>query len=261
MVKAREGIPLDAVVKTALLPLLVAQGGWARWRAGRLPEPPGPRNGVTGTGRGLSLLVVGDSSAAGVGAAHQDQALMGRLVAGLAPDFRLRWRLEARTGDTTACALARLERVAPERFDMALVVLGVNDVTAGLSLARLLARRARLHALLRQKFHAKRIIASGLPPVGSFPALPNPLAWVLGQQVTRFDAALQAQAAHEGVEYIPFDIRFRPELMASDGFHPGPEAYRLWSAMMLRHIRASIGTGAGTSSTPDMPPAGDFAPE
>ncbi|HHH89718.1 MAG TPA: SGNH/GDSL hydrolase family protein [Aliiroseovarius sp.] len=240
-------IPTDAAVKTALLPLLLAQGGWARWRAGRLPEPPGPRNGVSGAGRGLSLLVVGDSSAAGVGAAHQDQALMGRLVAGLAPEYRLRWRLEARTGDTTACALTRLEQVAPERFDMALVVLGVNDITGGLSLTRLLARRARLHALLRRKFRAKRIIASGLPPVGRFPALPNPLRWVLGQQVTRFDAALQAQAAAEGVEYIPFDIPFRPELMASDGFHPGPEAYRLWAGMLMPHIRGKAG--------PARPPA------
>ncbi len=249
-------IPLDAVVKTTLMPVLLAQGGWARWRAGRLPEPPGPRNGVTGKGRGLSLLMVGDSSAAGVGAPHQDQALMGRLVAGLAPNYRLRWRLEAHTGATTACTLDRLECAAPERFDMALVVLGVNDITGGLSLTRLLARRARLHALLREKFRARQIIASGLPPVGNFPLLPHPLRWVLGRQVTRFDAALAAQATAEGVDYMPFDIPFRADLMASDGFHPGPEAYRLWAAMMLRHIRSSIGTSTDTATQKAAPEDG-----
>ncbi len=236
-------IPLDVLAKTLLLPFLLAEGGWARLRAGRLPEPPGPRSGIGGAGPGLpglSLLVVGDSSAAGVGAAHQDQALMGRLVAGLTPHCRLRWRLEARTGATTADSLARLERATPEHFDLALVVLGVNDITRGQRLTLLLERRARLYRLLRRKFRAGRILVAGLPPVGDFPVLPQPLRWVLGRQAARFDATLQRQAGALGVEYLPFDIPFRRDLMASDGFHPGPEAYRLWARTLLE----GIGRGA-----------------
>ncbi len=238
-------IPIDALVKAGLFPFLVAEGAWARWRAGELPEPPGPRNGVSGSGRGLSLLLVGDSSAAGVGAAHQDEALMGQLIRALEGEFRLRWRVEAKSGATTASTLARLQRAAPERFDVVVVALGVNDITRGLSLARLLRRRARLYDLLRERFRARRIIASGLPPVGNFPVLPQPLRWVLGRQTERFDAALETQAREMGVDYVPFTIPYRRELMASDGFHAAPEAYRLWAKMLVPHIR-----GQGTDRAP-----------
>lgn len=237
--------PADAIVKTMLLPFLIAQGGWARWRAGKLPEPPGPRNGVSGTGTGLSLLLVGDSSAAGVGAPSQNKALMGQLVAELQSTFRLRWRVEAKSGATTASTIARLKMATPERFDVVLVALGVNDITGGLSLKRLLHRRAALYVLLRQKFGAGHIIASGLPPVGNFPVLPQPLRWVLGRQSARYDAALQQQAQALGVDYVPFTIPYRPELMAADGFHPAPEAYHLWARMLVRHIKANMSVSGG----------------
>ncbi|HEY0887682.1 MAG TPA: SGNH/GDSL hydrolase family protein, partial [Ramlibacter sp.] len=62
--------------KLALGPVLLRQGRAVRRTALRLPEPPGPRQGVAGEGElRLRLLVVGDSSAAGVGLQHQSQAL------------------------------------------------------------------------------------------------------------------------------------------------------------------------------------------
>ncbi len=230
-------VPIDAVVKTTMFPFLMAEGAWARWRAGKLPEPPGPRNGVTGQGTGLSLMLCGDSSAAGVGAAHQDEALMGQLIGELKNNYRLRWRVEAKSGATTASTLTRLERVAPERFDVVVVALGVNDITGGLSLKRLLRRRARLYRLLETRFRAGRIIASGLPPVGNFPLLPQPLRWTLGRQTERYDAALLEQARELGVDYMPFTIPYRRELMASDGFHAAPEAYHLWARLLAPHVR------------------------
>ncbi|NIP82235.1 MAG: SGNH/GDSL hydrolase family protein, partial [Gemmatimonadetes bacterium] len=59
---------LDILAAPALAPILVAQGLFVRWRTTRLPEPPGDREGVTGAGPPLRLLVAGDSAAAGVGA-------------------------------------------------------------------------------------------------------------------------------------------------------------------------------------------------
>ncbi len=237
-------VPIDALVKTTMFPFLMAEGAWARWRAGKLPEPPGPRNGVTGQGTGLSLMLCGDSSAAGVGAAHQDEALMGQLIAELQNNYRLRWRVEAKSGATTASTLTRLERVAPERFDVVVVALGVNDITGGLSLKRLLRRRARLYRLLETRFRAGRIIASGLPPVGNFPLLPQPLRWTLGRQTERYDAALLEQARELGVDYMPFTIPYRRELMASDGFHAAPEAYHLWARLLAPHVRGDVSVRA-----------------
>ena len=95
-----------AIAKWTLGPVLLAQGRRVRRETPVLPEPAGPREGATGEGAPLRVLVVGDSAGAGVGAASQDEALTGRIVAGLADRFRVEWRLVARTGATTASTLA-----------------------------------------------------------------------------------------------------------------------------------------------------------
>ena len=68
--------------KLLLGPLLLAQARRLRKTALRLPEAAGPRSGVEFpalraalVAEPLRLLVVGDSSAAGVGVDHQEQAL------------------------------------------------------------------------------------------------------------------------------------------------------------------------------------------
>ena len=182
----------DTLAKIALAPLLAAQALGVRRRALRLPEPPGPRAGIAGSGPELRLLIAGDSSAAGVGAASQGTALAGRLVAALAASHRVQWRLIARSGATTADTLARLAATPPERFDVAVLALGVNDVTRLVPLGRWLDRQARLRALLADRFGVGRVLVSGLPPMGAFPALPAPLRQVLGMTARRYDAALAA---------------------------------------------------------------------
>ena len=67
---------LHGALTLSLAPLLLVQGRWVRRRTPLLPEPPGPRAGVIGQGPVLRLLIVGDSSAAGVGVAHQAQQVI-----------------------------------------------------------------------------------------------------------------------------------------------------------------------------------------
>ncbi len=228
---------LDGTVRTALLPLLLAQGVYAGRKAGKMPEPDGPRSGMAGKGTPLSLLITGDSSAAGVGAGHQDEGLSGHLLKALGDTHQVTWRIEAKTGDTTAKTVARLKAAKAQHFDVVIVALGVNDVTGSTTLPRFLAKRRQIYDILHEKFSAKRIIASGLPPIGHFTLLPQPLRWVMGRQAQRYDRALAEQAKDLGVEYMPFALKYKPELMARDGFHPAPEAYRLWANMLARHIR------------------------
>ena len=79
----RPELPVPLML-AALAPLVLPQVVMARRFSRTLPEPAGPRAGRTGEGPPLRLLVAGDSSAAGVGVAWQDQALTGRLVRRLA---------------------------------------------------------------------------------------------------------------------------------------------------------------------------------
>ncbi|HMY01436.1 MAG TPA: SGNH/GDSL hydrolase family protein, partial [Agitococcus sp.] len=97
-----------AMTTLALAPLLVVQGWYVKRITPRLPEAEGARQGITGQGQRLRLLVVGDSAAAGVGAVHQREALVGQLTAELAAQFEVSWLLIAKTGFTTADLLAHL---------------------------------------------------------------------------------------------------------------------------------------------------------
>ncbi|WP_281859645.1 SGNH/GDSL hydrolase family protein, partial [Litoreibacter halocynthiae] len=159
----------DAAVKLALLPLLAAQGWRARKSARQLPEPDGPREGIDGEGPLLRLLVVGDSSAAGVGVAHQREAITGRLVQSLSQTHHVAWRLNAVSGATTGATLARLTAEETGPFDMAVVALGVNDITKGATLRRWLGQQRELCEQLRTDFGCAHVFVSGVPPIGSFP--------------------------------------------------------------------------------------------
>lgn len=219
-------------------PVLLLQGQRVRRGIVRLPEPPGARDGVTGAGPRLRLLVLGDSAAAGVGATHQDEALSGQLVRALSPRFEVHWRLEAKTGATTASSLAHLRSLPAEPFDVAVTSLGVNDVTAGRRLPAWLQEQATLRALLRERFGVNRLLVSGLPPVHDFPALPQPLRWYLGARARAFDQALRQSLAQEpGVRYIGFDGGHDvASMMASDGFHPGPPVYAAWAQRLAEAL-------------------------
>ena len=230
----------DNLAKLALAPLLIGQALYVRRKALILPEPPGERTGQTGSGPALNILIAGDSSAAGVGADSQAQALSGRLARELAARFAVCWTLEAETGATSAATLRRLRELhqtAPQRFDVVLFALGVNDITRGVALRRWLDTQRALQALAAETFGARQILVSGVPPMHRFPLLPQPLRWTLGATASRFDAALAGLcAANPVARHLPFDLPFRPEYVARDGFHPSPAAYALWARMLSETI-------------------------
>ncbi len=221
-----------------LAPLLYAQGKQTRRSVPVLPEPPGDREGSAGSGPPLSLLIAGDSAAAGVGAPTQSEALLGQLVNDLAADYLVSWNLQATSGHTTAKTLERLEQLPRQRFDVAVTSLGVNDAISMVSLGNWRSRQARLRRLLREKFSVDTLIVSGLPPVHAFPALPQPLRWHIGTRATQFDRALSRDVAAESdVRFT--DLRFSEEtsLMSTDGFHPGPGIYTEWARLVAEAIR------------------------
>src|SRR5688572_32862116 len=74
-----------SLVVTPLLPILWLQGRHVRRITPRLPEAAGPTLGtIAGAGRPLRLLVIGESTVAGVGAPDHAHALTGQIAASLA---------------------------------------------------------------------------------------------------------------------------------------------------------------------------------
>ncbi|MGD1882104.1 MAG: SGNH/GDSL hydrolase family protein [Paracoccaceae bacterium] len=229
---------LRYVTFAALLPVLVPQALWVVSRAVRLPEADGPRSGAIGQGRPLNLLILGDSSAAGVGVDHQDQALAGQLAQHLSQTGQITWTLIAQTGATTDTALRMLETAPKQHFDMAVIALGVNDCKNGISANRWQTNYTTILDHLRDRFRVRRICVSGVPDLGQFPLLPKPLGTILGNRAHRFDAILHDIVdARADVTYVSLDFGDDTTLMARDGFHPGPLIYTAWAKRVAETFR------------------------
>lgn len=230
---------MTLLAKIALGPLLLWQARGARRHAMTLPEAAGPREGELGSGPLLRLVIVGDSSGAGVGAATQDEALAGHLTRTLAATARrrVRWQLVARSGLGTAQAVALLDDAPLAPADVAVAVLGVNDIVDQVPTHRaLLAREALVERLVRRT-GARHVVFAPLPPMHEFPLLPHPLRAIIGRDARRLDAAQAAWASRRpGVSHCPIDIHLGREHMAADGFHPGPAVYRACGEALARHV-------------------------
>lgn len=233
---------MAALHRLAFYPVLVTQGPFIKFRTPRLQEPKSARMGVIGQGPDLCLLIVGDSSAAGVGVATQSQALSGRLAYGLSPYAQLDWQLVARCGDTTPMSLKRVKAAQPRRADVAVVALGVNDIMRGTRLSRWLEQTDALVHHLTKTVGVGHVYLSGLPAVSQFPRLPNPLRWTMGQQANRFDRGLRDLIdGRSDTTLIPADMALNTAKMASDGFHPGPKVYAHWADLIVARIREDRG--------------------
>jgi len=240
---------MSLTLKLALSPLLVVQALRTRARVSRLPEAAGPRRGTAGAGElALRLLIVGDSSAAGVGVALQRAALAGQLAIELATrlDGRVMWQLIAKSGVTSAQALALLDAEHAPPANVAVVVTGVNDVVDQVPSQRAVHARERLVNHLRNRSGVHHVVCCPLPPIHQFPALPQPLRWAMGADALRHNRALADWARHRadtlGDVSVPdfSDLQLNRGVMAHDGFHPGERAYRQVAHAIALHIVADV---------------------
>jgi lysophospholipase L1-like esterase len=190
----------------------------------------------------LGLLIVGDSSAAGVGVHSQNEALAGRLSRALAQRLgrRVRWQLCALSGVTTAQAIKLLDDAQPA--DVAVAVTGVNDVVDQVRPATALAARDRLLHALQQRAGIRHTVVTPVPPMHRFHGLPQPLRWLAGQDAAAHERALERWARQQpAVSHLPFALNLDdPALLASDGFHPGAPLYRQWGDTLAAHIADEV---------------------
>ena len=228
----------------ALIPALVIQGNCVKKNTLRLPEPEGAREGQTGTGNKLSLLILGDSAAAGVGVEHQDDALLGAILHELKDDFEIDWKLQAKTGDTSSKVIHALDQIEVQHYDVIVTSVGVNDVTKLIPVEVWIQKQEQLYSKIQQKFSPKLIIAAGVPPMNMFPALPNPLAWLFGQYAKQMNQQLENFVNQQvNMQWIEYDIekyRAMNLQMAADGFHPSKEVYTLWGQEVAGKIRKTF---------------------
>jgi len=227
----------DLLIRLLLAPVLLLQGRWVRRVTPVLPEPPGPREGVSGSGPTLRLLILGDSAAAGVGVSSQAEALSGQLLRALGGRYRVEWKMLARTGQTTEEVLARLREMPDDHFDVVVTSLGVNDVTGMVDPQVWLAGQDQLVCLVADRFHARHVLLSEVPPMHVFPALPQPLRWYLGQRALWLNRLMPELIRHHPeCEVVHARFPLQPAFVAKDGFHPAAPAYAFWADELARAI-------------------------
>jgi lysophospholipase L1-like esterase len=236
-------------------PILLVQGRRVRATTPRLPEAGGPaagtarpRTGGPGTGRGLRVAVVGESTAAGVGARSHSAALPGFLPEELAArtGAPVAWTVDARTGYTADRVRRELlpGLAARPRPDAVVVAIGVNDLLAARPLARFERDVADLVRGVRAAAGAEvPIVLSGMAPLHRFPALPQPMRAILGWRARAMDARLLRVAARlPCVRHRTFALPADTDaFFGADGFHPGPDGYRRWAAEIAPDVAEMAG--------------------
>ena len=228
----------------ALIPVILFQCYAVKKNTPRLAEPEGERIGQKGVGKSLALLILGDSAAAGVGVNVQDDALLGAILKELSSEFSIQFYLHAMTGFTTDQVIQSIQTLETQHFDVIITSVGVNDITKFTSPQAWIAKQKQLYQILKHKFSPQLTIASGVPPMDQFPALPNPLAWLFGQYAKAMNLELgQFVAQQKQMEWIEYDLKKFLALnlaMAKDGFHPSKEIYQYWGKQVAEKIRQSF---------------------
>lgn len=204
--------------------------------------------GPAAGGRPIELAVLGDSTAAGVGAPVASQSLpvlvADRVAARLGRPVHVVGK--AVSGARTATVLAEqvplLEAAQP---DVTLIVIGSNDVTHVTAPWAMGRQTAALVEAARMAGHAP-VVIGGIPQFRTVPALLQPLRWVTGRYASVLRAIQRRATARAGAAYVDIAAlaspRFvgRPESMSSDGFHPSPIGYGFWADALAPAVAGAV---------------------
>lgn len=241
---------IGAILSVPLLPVFYFQGKKARKNIPRLPEASLNTEGRAGEGDGVPLrvLLLGESTVAGVGVNDHADGFAGHFAGALSAHTGrpVQWQVVARSGYDAKAAHRKLTPLIPaEDFDLVIVGMGGNDTFYLNSPLVFRRNMAFLMRGIKEKLPGTPIVIMALPPVGAFPALPGLVRAGLGVLVHLHGLALRPIPKRiEGV-FFPGKPIHASEWMGaqytgadffSDGIHPSSIAYRMWAGETLRFV-------------------------
>jgi lysophospholipase L1-like esterase len=200
----------------------------------------------------LLLCVIGDSSAAGFGVEVPAQ-LPGVLIAhGLAEETERPVRLGtyAISGSTSRDLAAQVDAVLINPPDVALIIIGANDVTSRLrvntSAALLATEVTRLRAA------GTAVVVGTCPDLGAVEPIPQPLRSIARSWSLALAKAQRRVVERAGGIPVPLadllarEFLTRPsELFSADRFHPSAAGYEAAAGVLLPAVCSAIGVWAG----------------
>jgi lysophospholipase L1-like esterase len=219
------------------------------------PEPaPAERHDspvTLGSGPPMRYLVLGDSTAAGVGADYE-QGIVMETARHLAESHRIEVLNLAVSGARFRDVLRdQLSRARGWKPDLVLLDVGANDVThltSSKSVRRDLGEI--IQALLAENCQA-RIVVTGSPDMGAPPRIPFFLRGIAANRARRINVIAQQAVFDHDLTFAPIAERTGPAfrsdrtLFAPDRFHPNARGYALWIPVLDEALDAALATQPG----------------
>ncbi|MCW2681305.1 MAG: family lipase [Frankiales bacterium] len=231
--------------------LLATEAKLARRTIG-IPTEQAPRAaGSYGRGkRGVKpvhLVVLGDSAAAGLGCERADQTPGALVAGGIARDLRCRVDLDvvAVTGARSADLEVQVARALRRPVDVAVIVIGANDVTHRVPIAAAARDLSRAVAALRAA--GADVVVGTCPDLGSVKPVMQPLRTVAAHWSRRLAAAQTVATVDQGGvavslgDLLAQEFSEHPHLWSADRFHPSADGYRRIVDAMLPSVLELLG--------------------
>lgn len=190
------------------------------------------------SGEPVRYAVLGDSTAAGVGAPVEDGIAV-QTARHLALTRRVTMRnlgvSGARMRDVLEQQIPEAEAFVP---DLVLISAGANDVTHLTPIPSMRGRLRHMVSRLRAANPAVRIVVTGAPDMGSPPRIPWGLRWVASLRTRMVNRMFIAEARKLNLVFAPIAERTGPmfrrdrTLFDADRFHPNRRGYATWVAVL-----------------------------
>ncbi|HEV7950429.1 MAG TPA: SGNH/GDSL hydrolase family protein [Glaciihabitans sp.] len=228
---------MSRLIALLLSPVLLVQARALRRATPILPDAAQPWTGESAGPDPVRILVLGDSTAAGVGAESHHDALPGNLARALQENWQRgsTWNALGENGATARDIVERyLDSATVARYDLIFLSIGANDALTVRSRG---AFRRDIRIILRRLRAVNPdalIVVSSLPAFFRFELLPNPLRWILYLHSQSLElAARRVVAGEPGVLMSPPPPPYTANFFASDRFHPSASGYRDWALFAL----------------------------
>jgi lysophospholipase L1-like esterase len=185
------------------------------------------------------LLLVGDSTAVGLGSSSLHDTIAGR-IGNEFPDVSI--ENHAQLGARAASVVEQL-RAVEGRFDAVLIAVGGNDIIRGTPADKL--RESLELALVRARELAPLVIVANCANVGGAPLFGWPLNIVLERRSFRARAIFASTCRRSRATFVNFTvprrrdqfINCRNSFYAEDGLHPSNDAYGYCYTVLKRRTK------------------------
>lgn len=244
---------------------ILGEARLARRTIGPAQAPPPRCDGGYGTeydGPPVTLAVLGDSSAAGYGVSLARETTGALLGAGLAERVCRPVTLcsLAVVGSTSAGLEPQCEAAVELRPDLAVILVGANDVTHRVPATIAVAHLATTVRALRAV--GTRVVVGTCPDLGTVRPIAQPLRWLARRWSRQLAAAQTIAAVEAGAATVSLGDLLGPEfdaapeeMFSADRFHPSAAGYAAAAAAMLPTLVATLAAdpAATAGSVPEEP--------